>query len=120
MALGRRSITDISVLAATTKLEGHLYWNDIPFNTAAYCIYKSIIRANNPGITYLNYSPNPNPLTNDCATDINDLAQLSLHWLQSDCGEPNNFCSGADLNHIDGVDMYDFTEFAMYWMEGVE
>ena len=74
-----------------------------------------MIEANNPGID-LKYDPNPNPITNDCSTDLSELMVFLSHWLETDCGIPNNWCGGVDLNHFDDVNISDFGEFARYWL----
>ena len=74
-----------------------------------------ISSSNNTGIN-LSYDPNPNPLTNDCSTDLSELMVFVSQWLETDCDIPNNFCGGADLNHYDNVDIGDFGEFARYWL----
>jgi len=118
LSLYGNQISDISALAGLTNL-AFLYLWDNPLNTAAYCTYLPLILANNPGI-YLVYDPNPNPLTNDCSTNWTDLAVFVAHWLEPGCGTWNNWCGGADLDHLAGVDLYDFAEFAQYWLAGNE
>ncbi len=97
-----------------TKLAYLNLW-DNPLNTEAYCDIIPLIINNNPNI-YIDYDPNPNPFTNDCSTDLPDLTAFSAHWLESDCGIDNNWCGGADLNHINNVDMEDVAIFAKYWL----
>lgn len=92
-----------------------LYFHYNPLNTAAYCRILPLVEANNPGID-LRVDPNPNPITEDCSTDILDWALFTLHWLETDCGIPNNWCRGVDLNHFDDVNIGDFCEFARYWL----
>jgi len=92
-----------------------LYLNFNPLNTAAYCRILPLVEANNPGID-LRVDPNPNPLTNDCSTDLGELMVFLSHWLETDCGIPNNFCSGADLDHFDEVNLPDFNEFSALFL----
>jgi len=39
-----------------------------------------------------------------------------LAWLGQDCGEPDSWCGGADLNHDGQVNLLDFSEFVSYWL----
>ncbi len=97
----------------------YLYLSGNPLNTEAYCDIIPLIINNNPGID-ISCDPNPNPLTNDCSIDIPDLTNFSILWLESDCGVENNWCNGADLNHINNVDMKDIAIFTKYWLAEVE
>jgi hypothetical protein len=36
--------------------------------------------------------------------DFRDLAILARYWLETDCNASNNFCGGADLDHLYDVD----------------
>jgi hypothetical protein len=56
-------------------------------------------------------------LNGDYAVDYLDLKIITDHWL-ADCTEPNN-CGGADFEPTDGVvNLYDFSDFAMWWLWG--
>ena len=112
--LSYNQINDISALASLTNLI-YLPLQSNPLDTAAYCKYIPLIETNNPDIG-LYYDPNPNPLTDDCSTDMADFAGFAAHWMEIDCGVSNNWCGGADLNHIDDVDMTDLAEFVSYWL----
>ena len=115
--LGANQISDISSIGLLTKLDLlDLDWN--PLNTPAYCKYLPLIQLNNPLNTELLYDPNPNPFTDDCSTDMTELAQWSLRWLDVACTESNNFCHGADLDHIRDVTLHDFAQFAELWLRG--
>lgn len=114
LRLYRNQISDISALTDLTPLDT-LNLENNPLNSAAYCNYIPLIRTNNPGID-LSYDSNPNPLTLDCSTDLADLAGFVDGWLESGCDESNNWCGGADIDHINDVDMNDFVEFARYWL----
>ena len=137
LELYNNQITDISGIAGLTNLtEVDLDWNHIhdigclaelttlqyvsvernPLNSAAYCEYLPLIQANNPDIVSLAYDPNPNPLTDDCSTDLLDWAEFVEYWLETDCGTGNNWCGGADLNHVHDVNLEDLAEFASYWL----
>ena len=89
--------------------------NGNQLNTGFYCSILPVINDNNPG-AYITYDPNPNPLSNDCSTDMLDFAIFALHWMENNCDEGNNWCGGADLNHIDDVDGYDLAVFCEYWL----
>jgi hypothetical protein len=88
-----------------------------PLNTASYCEYMPLIQSNNTGLAYFYYdAPNPNPITVDCSTDLPDFATFASHWLETGCEVSNNWCSGADLDHIDDVDMKDLSELCQLWL----
>jgi Leucine-rich repeat (LRR) protein len=91
----------------------YLYGNH--FNTPTYCVTIPLIQNNNPGIT-LYCDPNPNPLTNDCSTDLDDLGVLASLWLKSPCTVDNSWCDGVDLDYANDVTMEDFEIFASLWM----
>jgi hypothetical protein len=116
--LDDNKISDIAALSRFTNLQ-YSYLEGNPLNTAAYCSYLPLIEANNPGIR-LYYDPNPNPLTNDCSTNLNELRRFASHWLDAGCYEQNNWCSGADLIHLGHVSFQNFAEFAQLWLAGFE
>ena len=112
-------ISDISTLSDMTQLYG-LYMAGNPFDTDAYCTYVPMVTANNPNLRTFEYDkPNPNPLTDDCSVDMTELSTFASYWLDTGCDESNNFCYGADLNHIDGVDLADLAEITKYWLNGL-
>ncbi len=113
--LGSNQVSDISAIALSTHLD-LLYLDENPLNTPAYCTYLTLIEANNPLTVEFRYDPNPNPFTNDCSTDMIELSQWCSSWLDTDCAESNNFCSGADLDHADDVTLADFAQFARLWL----
>jgi hypothetical protein len=56
-------------------------------------------------------------LNGDCYVDYEDLAIIAYYWLHTDCTAPSN-CQGADFAPTDGtVDFYDFSDFAVQWMQ---
>jgi hypothetical protein len=114
--LAYNDISDISVISGLTNLT-QLWIKKNPLNTAAYCEYMPLIESNNPGLFILQYDPNPNPFTDDCSTNLSEYAIFTAHWLETGCGVGNNWCSGADLNHRDDVNLDDFAEFAGYWLK---
>ena len=113
--LNNNQISDISFLSKMTnllslKLEGN------PLNTRSYCTDIPVIASNNSYVSILN-DPNPNPLTNDCSTNLPDLAAFRENWLETGCDQGNNWCGGADLDHINDVDINDLQILAMYWLD---
>jgi predicted phosphodiesterase len=105
--LYNNQIDDISVLSQLPLTRLRLGVN--PLNTPAYCTHLPSIEANNPVID-ISYDTNPNPLTNDCSADFDDLAAFLSQWLAIGCDTDNNWCDGADLDHIDDVDFKDFAQ----------
>jgi hypothetical protein len=60
------------------------------------------------------------PVNYDIAGDDNvvnnsDLAELAVHWLDTDCGEPG-WCKGVDFDHSGTVDSIDLTILANRWL----
>jgi len=108
-------ISDISQLARLTNLQT-LNLKANPLNTPAYCLYLPIIEENNPGITLL-IDPNPNPLTDDCLVDLDEMIEFLSHWLEEPCNTDNNWCQGADLLHLGFVDFENFNEINFYYQK---
>jgi hypothetical protein len=55
-------------------------------------------------------------LTGDCYVDYWDLEVIANYWLSA-CTEPSN-CEGADFEPTDGiVDLLDYSDFAIQWLE---
>ncbi len=100
-------VSDISAVSQLSLTQLRLESN--PLNTPAYCIYLFLIEQNNPAID-IGYDANPNPLTYDCSVDLSDLAEFVNYWLAVGCEAGNNWCGGADLDHIDDVDFKDFAQ----------
>lgn len=46
-----------------------------------------------------------------------DFAAFAGHWMQTNCNALNNWCGGADVNHINDVDIEDLAAFASYWLK---
>ncbi|HUW19316.1 MAG TPA: hypothetical protein VMW16_08445 [Sedimentisphaerales bacterium] len=58
-------------------------------------------------------------LTGDDWVDFDDVAVFAAYWLSSDCGEPNNWCEGADFEPRDGcVDYHDLGFLLDRWLTG--
>jgi hypothetical protein len=59
-------------------------------------------------------------LSGNGTVNLKDMAILAKHWLNSDCGAPNNPCEGADLDSETGpdgnVDLKDLDVLATYWL----
>jgi hypothetical protein len=57
-----------------------------------------------------------NDLDGNCVVDQGDLIEFASHWLRTDCGPENNYCQGADLDRINGVNLADFAILAADWL----
>lgn len=51
-----------------------------------------------------------------CTVEFYHFARFAEWWLEPDCNELNNWCDGADLNHLDGVDLVDLGLFVEEWL----
>lgn len=51
-----------------------------------------------------------------CMVDFGDFANFAIHWLEVPCSESNDWCGGADLNHVDDVDFVDLDIFVESWL----
>jgi len=51
-----------------------------------------------------------------CFVDFRHFARFAEHWLETGCDAGNNFCGGADLNHLGDVDLIDFGLFVDEWL----
>ncbi|MHC4646047.1 MAG: hypothetical protein ACYTBJ_11130 [Planctomycetota bacterium] len=51
-----------------------------------------------------------------CVVQFHHFAAFARHWLDSPCNELNNWCNGADINHLDGVDSADLTLLLDQWL----
>ena len=54
----------------------------------------------------------------DGRIDFADLFLFAEHWLETPCSVGNDWCGGADFNHIHGVDLNDFAFLSKYWFDG--
>ena len=61
-------------------------------------------------------APNPNLISNNCSTNLSELALYIQHWLDSGCNISNNWCGWADLDHFGKVDFSSFAVFAELWL----
>jgi len=48
--------------------------------------------------------------------DFEYFARFAEHWLDGPCNEGNNFCGGADLNQLGGVNGIDLRLFVEEWL----
>ena len=53
----------------------------------------------------------------DGRIDMVDFAAFSVQWMETSCSELNNWCNGADFDHINNVDIEDLAAFAFYWLK---
>ncbi len=117
LGLWSNQISDISALTSLDSLTV-LYLDENYLNTAAYCVEMDVINGNNPGLILV-YDPNPNPIMNDCSTDLADLGRFGAGWLMTGCSQANGWCGGADFDHLDDVGDVDLAEFAGYWLADI-
>ncbi|MCI0498199.1 MAG: hypothetical protein L0Y36_00760 [Planctomycetales bacterium] len=52
-----------------------------------------------------------------CIVDLEDFAQFASYWLEVSCDAGNDYCGGADLNHLDDVNLDDLTLLAVEWLK---
>ncbi|MHC4333063.1 MAG: sialidase family protein [Planctomycetota bacterium] len=57
------------------------------------------------------------PGSPSCQVHFKHFAQFAQHWLQTRCDPGNNWCGGADLNQMDGVDGVDLRLFVNEWLQ---
>jgi len=51
-----------------------------------------------------------------CIVNLEDFAHFAAGWLDSPCDAGNNWCGGADMNHLDDVTVEDLTLLAAEWL----
>ena len=51
-----------------------------------------------------------------CVVEFDDFARFAENWLWEDCNELNDWCSGADLNQLNGVNGVDLRLFVEQWL----
>jgi Glycosyl hydrolase family 57 len=59
----------------------------------------------------------PGDLNSDGTIDLMDFAVFATHWMEINCNAVNNWCGGADLNHINNVDIEDIAKLASFWLD---
>ena len=50
--------------------------------------------------------------------NIVDFALLASQWNEPTCTDLNDWCQGADIDHLDGVDIKDLLAIADDWLKG--
>jgi hypothetical protein len=54
----------------------------------------------------------------DCYVNYLDVDTIAYYWLDVECNAGNNYCGLADFEPRDGwVDLFDFSDFALQWMQ---
>lgn len=107
-------IEDITPLTTLNHLE-YLNLEGNQLITEAYCFDLPAVQENNPNLQNLFYDTNPNPLTADCSTSLNEFWILSIYWLSEDCWD-NYWCEGADMDFSGSVTLEDFCIFCSLWL----
>jgi hypothetical protein len=51
-----------------------------------------------------------------CFVNLKHFARFAEHWLWEECNEGNDWCNGADLNQLDGVNELDLKFFVEEWL----
>ena len=51
-----------------------------------------------------------------CFVDFGHYTRFAEHWLNEPCDEGNNWCDGADLNQLHGVNVVDLRLFMEEWL----
>ena len=56
----------------------------------------------------------------DGDVDFADYSAFAMQWCRNDCEELNDWCAGADFNHLDGVNLDDLKALTDNWLAGTE
>ena len=51
-----------------------------------------------------------------CFVNFEHFARFAENWLWEECNEGNDWCNGADLNQLDGVNGLDLRLFVEQWL----
>jgi hypothetical protein len=51
-----------------------------------------------------------------CFVNFDHFERFAEHWLDAPCDTDNNFCDGADLNQLNGVNKVDLRLFVQEWL----
>jgi hypothetical protein len=51
-----------------------------------------------------------------CIVNLEQFAHFAAYWLDGPCNADNNWCGGADLNHMDDVSIDDLLILAGQWL----
>ncbi len=62
----------------------------------------------------------PGDLNTDGTVDWNDLDVIAQQWLDAGCGDPNQWCAGADIDKNTNVDLTDYALLAQDWLQTEE
>ncbi len=62
------------------------------------------------------YEPFASDLVSDNSIILDDFTAFGDQWLNSNCDEANQFCSGADINRDGRVDFIDFAQMTRNWL----
>lgn len=52
--------------------------------------------------------------------DLVDFGRFVARWQDSPCNAGNNWCAGADINQVGGVDLIDLGILMRYWLTGTK
>ena len=55
----------------------------------------------------------------DGSVNFQDFAILAYRWLETECGYPDEWCEGADIDWSTGVGIEDLAILAQQWLESV-
>ena len=56
----------------------------------------------------------------DGTVNFQDYAIMASRWLEEDCGYPDNWCEGADINWSTEVNALDLAIITDQWLESVD
>jgi len=56
----------------------------------------------------------------DGSVNFQDYAILASHWLEKDCGYPDEWCLGADIDWSAKVGVEDLATLAQQWLESTD
>jgi len=57
-------------------------------------------------------------LDSDCDADFADYAVLASYWQAEGCDAGNDWCSEIDIDKNGVIEISDFAEFAVRWLQG--
>jgi len=56
------------------------------------------------------------PILALCFVNFEHFAEFAKSWLDTPCGDENNWCQGADLDYYGDVDLEDVKVLAYWWL----
>jgi len=83
-------------------------------DSKAYLYYDPDVRAEHAG------SEITVGFSDGSSVNLVNFALFAAHWLDTNCGDQNNWCGGADINHQDDVGLDDLMEFIDNWLPSSE